>query len=85
MQLEKAIFQRTRNLLNQGANQTKKEITEKPPLSTAGFHGETEIVVLLKRGADISRLLMMETPPYTLLPSFVVQTSLKSTCKRAPQ
>ena len=47
---------RTRNLLNQGANPNQKRDNGSTPLSTAGFHGETEIVkLLLKRGADISR------------------------------
>ena len=39
----------------------------------------------LKEEQTFHEPIMMETPPYTLLPSFVAQISLKSTCKKGPQ
>ena len=49
-------FKRTRSLLNEGADPNQRREDGGTPLSTAGFHGEIEIVkLLLKRGAKISR------------------------------
>ena len=76
---------RTKNLLNQGANPNQKRDNGSTPLSTAGFHGETEIVkLLLKSGADISRANNDGNTPPTRC-CLVVQTSLKYTAKGGPQ
>ena len=49
-------LKRTRSLLNEGADPNQRREDGGNPLSTAGFHGEIEIVeLLLKRGAKISR------------------------------
>ena len=49
-------LKRTRSLLNEGADPNQRREDGGTPLSTAGFHGEIEIVkLLLKRGAKISR------------------------------
>ena len=49
-------LKRTRTLLNEGADPNQRREDGGTPLSTAGFHGEIEIVeLLLKRGAKISR------------------------------